>query len=157
MFLIDSSVWIDYLRQHPTQPVIWLEEILDRGYPFGITGVIYQEVLQGADSEASYRRLESYLSTQIFYHPRDLIESHADAARLYFRCRRAGVTLRSTIDCLIAQVALEHDLLIVHNDRDFDLLAGVVPEVRLYSGGLTPQQPDTVHEPAARYGAPGSG
>ncbi len=79
-------------------------------------------------------------------------ESYAEAARLYFRCRRAGVTLRSTIDCLIAQVAVEHDLLIVHHDRDFDLLAGVAPEVRLYCGGLTTSPPDTVHEPAASYG-----
>ena len=41
MFLIDTSVWIDYLRQRQTQPAIWFEEILDRDYPFGITGVIY--------------------------------------------------------------------------------------------------------------------
>ncbi len=156
MFLIDTSVWIDYLRQRPTRPAIWFEEILDRDYPFGLTGVIYQEILQGADSEASYQRLESYLCTQVFYHPRDPVESHAEAARLYFRCRRAGVTLRSTIDCLIAQVALEHDLLIVHNDRDFDFLASVVPEVRLYAGGLAAPQPDTVHEPAVPYDAGGS-
>ena len=145
-------MWIDYLRQRRTQPMAWLEEILDRGYPFGLTSVIYQEILQGADSEASYQRLEDYLSTQVFYHPRDPIASHAEAARLYFRCRRSGVTLRSTIDCLIAQVALENDLLIVHNDRDFELMASVVPEVRLYSGGLGAPQPDMIHEPEARYG-----
>ena len=69
-----------------------------------------------------------------------------------FSCRRAGVTLRSTIDCLIAQVALEHDLIVVHNDRDFDLLSGVVPEVRLYSGGLANPLPESVHEPVAKYG-----
>ncbi len=152
MFLIDTSVWIDYLRQRQTRPASWFEEILDRGYPFGITGVIYQEILQGADSEASYQRLEAYLSTQVFYHPQDPVTSHAEAARLYFRCRRSGVTLRSTIDCLIAQVALENDLLIVHHDRDFDLLAGVVPEVRLYAGGLNAPPPDMIHEPEARYG-----
>ena len=152
MFLVDTSVWIDYLTQRQTRPATWLQQILDRDYPFGITGVIYQEILQGADSETSYRRLQVYLSTQVFYHPRDPVETYAEAARLYFRCRRAGVTLRSTVDCLIAQVAIEHDLLIAHNDRDFELLAGVVPEVRLYSGGLTTPPPDTVHEPAPRYG-----
>ncbi len=152
MFLVDTSVWIDYLRQRQTRPATWLEQILDRDYPFGITGVIYQEILQGADSEASYQRLEAYFSTQVFFHPRDPVASHAEAARLYFRCRRAGVTLRSAVDCLIAQVAVEHDLLILHNDRDFDLLASVVPEVRIYTGGLTAPQPDTVHEPEASYG-----
>ncbi len=152
MFLIDTSVWIDYLRQRQTRPATWLGQILDRDYPFGITGVIYQEILQGADSEASYQRLEAYFSTQVFFHPRDPVASHAEAARLYFRCRRAGLTLRSAVDCLIAQVAVEHDLLILHNDRDFDLLASVVPEVRIYTGGLTAPQPDTVHEPEASYG-----
>ena len=153
MFLIDTSVWIDYLRQRPTRAAGWLEEILDREYPFGITGVIYQEILQGADSRASYQKLAAYLGTQVFYHPRDPVESHAEAAGLYFRCRRAGVTLRSTIDCLIAQVALEHDLIIVHDDRDFELLAGVVPEVRLYHGGLSaPPPPESVHEAGAEYG-----
>ena len=151
MFLVDTSVWIDYLRQRSTQPAIWFEEILERGYPFGLTGVIYQEVLQGADSEASYEKLSDYLSTQVFYHLADPVESHAAAASLYFRCRRAGVTLRSTIDCLIAQVALENDLLILHNDRDFDFLASVVPEVRLYAGGLDTPTADTIHEPVEKY------
>jgi len=151
VFLIDTSAWIDFFRQRPTRPAAWLEQILDRDYPFGITGVIYQEILQGADSEASYRRLEAYLGSQVFYHPRDPVASHAAAAGIYFRCRRAGVTIRSTIDCLIAQVAVEHDLMIVHNDRDFELLAGVVPEVRLYAGGLSAPPPDAVHEPEGRY------
>ncbi len=154
MFLIDTSAWIDYLRKRRTQPALWLEEILERGYPFGITSVIYQEILQGADSEASFERLDEYLSTQVFYQPRDAVDSYAEAARLYFRCRRVGITLRSTIDCLIAQVAIEHDLLLVHGDRDFDFLASVVPELRLYSGSLTaPAVASTIHEPAAPYDA----
>ena len=151
MFLVDTSVWIDYLRQKPTQPAIWFSEILERGYPFGLTGVIYQEILQGADSEASYQRLDDYLSTQVFYHFRDPVISYAEAARLYFLCRRAGVTLRSTVDCLIAQVAIEHELLIVHNDRDFDFLASVVPEVRLYAGSLGGSTAETIHEPSSPY------
>ena len=151
MFLVDTSVWIDYLRKKRSLPATWFTEILDRGYPFGLTGVIYQEVLQGADSEASYRRLDDYLSTQVFYHPRDPVTSHAEAARLYFRCRRAGVTVRSTVDCLIAQVAIEHELLVVHGDRDFDLMASVVPDLRLYSGSLTTPTAETIHEPRARY------
>ena len=68
--------------------MVWFEEILDRDYPFGITGVIYQEILQGADSEASYQRLGDYFGTQVFYHPLDPVVSHAGAAELYFRCRR---------------------------------------------------------------------
>lgn len=152
MFLIDTSVWIDFLRRSRTLPALWLDEILARGYPFGITSDVYQEILQGADSEESLERLETYFGTQVFYEPLDPIESAAAAARLYFRCRRAGVTIRSTLDCRIAQVAIEHDLLLVHDDRDFELMAGVVPELRLYSGALGHTPPTSeVNQPAAVY------
>ena len=151
MFLIDTSVWIGYLRGTRTRPVAWFEEILERDYPFGITSVIYQEVLQGADSEASFERLAEYLSTQRFHEPLDPLASFTEAARLYYRCRRAGVTVRSTIDCLIARVAIEHELLLVHDDRDYELMAGVVPELQLYTGGLAGAPPTDVRESPSVY------
>ncbi len=150
MFLVDTSVWIGYLRRAANPAVAWFEDILDRGYPFGITSVIYQEILQGADSEASFDRLADYLSTQVFYHPLDPEASYQAAARLYVRCRRAGITVRSSVDCLIAQVAMEHDLLLLHDDRDFDRIAGVEPELRLYPGPYRPARGSSeVHEPGA--------
>ncbi len=51
---------------------------------------------------------------------------YARAASIYFTCRRKGITVRSTIDCLIAQIALEHDLFLIHNDSDFDAMAPVI-------------------------------
>jgi predicted nucleic acid-binding protein len=132
MFLVDTSVWVDYLRGREAEPVEKLQGILDAGQPFGITSAIYQEILQGADSEAALDRLDAYFRTQVFYRPADPVASFAAAARLPARCRRAGVTVRSTIDCLIAQVAIEHDLLLLHRDRDFELMAGVLPELKLY-------------------------
>jgi predicted nucleic acid-binding protein len=71
-----------------------------------------------------------YLGSQHFYHPRDPIESYREAALIYFR-RRAGITIRSSVDCLIARVAIEHDLLLLHDDRDFEAMARVVPELTL--------------------------
>ena len=50
---------------------------------------------------------------------------------MYFDCRSAGMTVRSAIDCLIARVAIEHDLLLLHEDRDFEKISGVVPELAL--------------------------
>lgn len=153
MFLVDTSVWIDYLRQNPTEPVVWLREILEFGYPFGITPQIYQEVLQGADSPQSFERLASYLGSQTFYLPGDPVEGAIEAARLYFLSRRKGLTIRSTADCSIAQIAIEHGLLLLHGDRDFDHLQRVAPELRIYRGGLTPRrQPDLIQEPRAPYG-----
>ncbi len=151
MFLIDTSVWIGYLRQSYRQPVQWFEEILERDLPFGLTGAVYQEVLQGADSEASFNKLQEYLGSQRFYGPADPVESYVEAARIYFRCRRAGVTVRSTADCWIAQIAIENGLLLVHDDRDFDFIASVVPELELYEGRLGGGTSSEVHESVASY------
>lgn len=131
MFLVDTSVWIDYFRRARNGPVERFSEILERGIPFGITGIIYQEILQGAASDRALDTLDEVLSTQRFYHPRDPVATFGDAARLYARCRRAGVTVRSTIDCLIAQVAIDNDLALLHNDGDFERIAKLVPELRL--------------------------
>jgi predicted nucleic acid-binding protein len=132
VILVDTSVWIDYLRGDSTSAVEALEGVFRDSVPFAITGVIYQEILQGADSSVSFRKLSEYFSTQRFLHPLDPIHSHAHAAELYRRCRRAGVTIRSTVDCLIAQVALEHDVILLHSDRDYVNMAGVITELRLF-------------------------
>ncbi len=106
-------------------------EISESGQLFGITGVIFQEVLQGAASQAKFDYLTEYLGSQTFYHPQDPVESYKEAARMYFDCRRAGITIRSAIDCLIARIAIEHDLLLLHDDRDFENMAGAIPELSL--------------------------
>jgi|CXWL01.1.fsa_nt_gi predicted nucleic acid-binding protein len=148
MLLVDTSVWIDYLRGGRSDQVGWFEDALEHDYGIGLTAQIYQEVLQGADSEASFARLDEVLSTQTLYEPLDALESHREAARIYFLCRRAGLTIRSTIDCLIARVAIEHDLLLLTSDRDFAHMASVLPELRLYSGPFdrVPGGGSEVHE-----------
>lgn len=153
MFLVDTSVWIGYLRQSYEIPVRWFEEILERDLPFGLTGAIYQEILQGADSEASFEKLRKYLSTQYFYDAADPVDSYLEAARIYYRCRRAGFTVRSTVDCWIAQVAIENDLLLLHDDRDFDFIASVVPELQLYQGHLGERPSQEVHQRGVPYDA----
>lgn len=105
--------------------------MLDRGYPVGLTSVILQEVVQGVSSEREFERVSDYLGSQTFYHPQDPVESYKEAARMYFDCRRAGIIIRSAIDCLIARTAIEHDLLLLHDDRDFENMAGAIPELSL--------------------------
>ena len=131
MYLVDTSVWLDFFRDRSSQAVRRFEEILDRSLPFGITSQIYQEILQGADSPRDFSNLQSYLSTQKFYHPEDPILSYEKAADLYFRCRRQGITIRSTIDCLIAQIAIEQKLHLLHHDRDFTKIAEVVGDLKM--------------------------
>lgn len=131
LYLVDTSVWIDYLEGARTEIAGRFAGILDRGYPFGITSVIYQEVLQGVSSQREFDRLSEYLGTQRFYHPQNPVASYEESARVYFRCRRAGITIRSATDCLIARVAIEHDLILLHDDSDFENMAGAIPELTL--------------------------
>ena len=69
------------------------KSILEQGIPFGITSLIYQEVLQVAKSEKESAGLKKYLSSQLFFHPQDPIESFAKAAGIYFRCRKKDLTI----------------------------------------------------------------
>lgn len=131
MYLVDTSVWLDFFRNRSTPVVTQFEEILEQELPFGISGVIYQEVLQGADSEQDFSQLRTYLQTLKFYYPLDPVASYHRAAEIFFRCRRRGITIRSTIDCLIAQITIDHRLRLLHNDRDFTQIARAIPDLRL--------------------------
>jgi predicted nucleic acid-binding protein len=125
MILVDTSVLIDFLKGNDCKETRKLKKILKQKIPFGITSFIYQEVLQGAKSQQEYSLLKSYLETQHFIHPLHSVETYAQAAKIYCECRRMGITIRSSIDCLIAQIAIEHDLLLLHNDSDFKAIARV--------------------------------
>lgn len=131
MYLVDTSVWIDYFRDIKNKSTTKFAHILDKNLPFGLTGVIYQEILQGAVSEKDFKQLKNYLTTQRFFHPHDEIVTYECAAKLFYLCRRKGVTIRSTIDCLIAQIAIEHNLIILHNDQDYERIQSIVPELLL--------------------------
>ena len=70
MYLVDTSGWIDFLRRTNTKAVRCLFRIIEDQIGFGITGVIYQEVLQGATSAAQFEQLRLYFSTQRFFYPK---------------------------------------------------------------------------------------
>ena len=129
MYLVDTSVWIDYLRDRDGPHVDFLEELLRDPQTVGISQVIYMEVLQGARDMAAYEELQAYFSGQQFHGFRDPAKAHAMAARIYLDCRLQGVTVRSAIDCLIAQCAIESDLILFHHDRDYSRIASVLPEL----------------------------
>ena len=131
MYLVDTSFWIGYLNEKENEAIARFVDVLDLGLPFGITGLVYGETLQGAGTHTDFERLKEYMSTQRFYHLRDPIVGYEEAARLYYRCRRGGVTLRSTVDCLIARVAIEHDVALLHDDSDFVNMGRIVSELKL--------------------------
>jgi predicted nucleic acid-binding protein len=132
MILVDTSVWVDYLRGRATLQVRSLKSLLSADEIVGIAPIILQEILQGADSAARFESWRKYFTDLFCYVPRDPVESHVAAARLYQQCRKAGKTPRSSNDCLIAQIAIENGILLLHNDRDFNIIANVIPELQLY-------------------------
>jgi predicted nucleic acid-binding protein len=131
MVLVDTSVWIDLFRERPSKPASRLRRILDDGDPFALTPMIVQEILQSAADEQEFELLHDYLTTQRMVAPVDLLATHCRAARLYFDCRRRGFAPRSAVDCMIAQVAMEHSLPLLHNNRDFEHIAAVARQLKL--------------------------
>ncbi|MDB5860863.1 MAG: PilT protein-like protein [Ramlibacter sp.] len=132
MLLVDSSVWIDRSLGVETQGTRFVDE-RDGQEEIAVTGIIYQEVLQGARSDRGFEALRDMLSTMVLLEPREL-STYEIAAILFRRARKAGFAVRKPNDCLIAALALEHGALLVHNDRDFVALAQVEPALMIFPG-----------------------
>ena len=125
VILVDSSVLIDFLEGRENSLVSRFIDVLDRGIPFGISPITILEVLQGAATEKDFSTLLDYLESQTVYGLIVGLESYAGAAKIFFDLRRKGMFVRSSMDCLIAQTAIEHGLHLLHSDSDFDRIAQV--------------------------------
>lgn len=121
MVLVDTSVWVEVFRR-PSRIVLEAYVELDE---IATCLPIVQEVLQGFRDETAFRTaceamlafpmVESALTEQVFM----------EAVGLYRTARRHGLTVRSSVDCLIAACALRNDLTVLHRDRDFPALARI--------------------------------
>jgi predicted nucleic acid-binding protein len=121
MTLVDTSIWIEVFRRKGSldlPSVINLDEV--------VTCLpVIQEVLQGFRDEQTFRiARQSMMSFPILDSPLGLVVVE-QAAQLYRAARRAGLTIRSGVDCLIAASAVRHDVEVLHRDRDFPSLARV--------------------------------
>jgi predicted nucleic acid-binding protein len=131
MILVDTSVLIGYFKGQSAAKTLLFSEILERDIPFGISPYTYQELLQGARDEREFEQLREYLSSQTFCFLPDEISVYERASRVFFDLRRHGVTVRGTIDILIALTAIDKGLPLLHNDRDFDAIAKLFPELKI--------------------------
>jgi len=126
MILVDSSVWIDFFKGSNTDPVQILERLLQEEEDLSLSDYILTEVLQGFKKDTDFERARKYFLLFPIY-SLSSPGSYIQAARIYRLCRQRGITIRNTMDCLIAQTALENDLVLLHDDSDFDRLAEVIP------------------------------
>jgi len=137
MTLLDTSVWIQVFRQHnpvDIESVVPFEEVV-------VCLPVIQEILQGVRDEQAFRvARDSLLAIPCVESPLDQ-DVFIEAADLYRRARRAGFTVRSGVDCLIAACAIRNDLMVIHQDRDYSALARVSPlRQRSLAGQRRPRQ-----------------
>ena len=119
MILIDTSAWIEFLRDTGSPICVEVDRLL--GEDIAVCDPVRMEVLAGARDDAHLRQLRGLLAraTVVPTGPAD----YESAAALYRVCRRRGETVRKLIDCLIAAVALREGMAVLHSDADFDAIA----------------------------------
>ena len=118
MVIVDTTVWVDYLKGANTPQAEWLELEMGR-QRLGLTDLILCEVLQGVRGERRFADVcRELLKYEIF--TTGGTELAIAAARNYRALRAKGYTVHRTIDCLIATFCLSNGYSLLHNDRDYD-------------------------------------
>jgi predicted nucleic acid-binding protein len=119
--LVDTSAWVDFLNGHPSPEASATARLIREEADVVTCGVIAAEILQGLRRPGTRAEIEAHLLDMEWLTPREP-ETYLEAARVYRELRSRGITIRSTIDCLIATLAAEHDVLLLSRDRDLRLI-----------------------------------
>lgn len=122
MLMIETSVWIGIFRDRTGKARAALSDLIG-AQDYALSRFTQLELLQGSRDEQEWSLLQDYLVGQNYLELS--LDGWSDAARIYYDLRRKGLTVRSTIDCCIAQTAIYHQAVLVHNDRDFETIAQV--------------------------------
>ena len=124
MIIVDTSVLINLFKGLATPATTKLKELEHSGALIVIPAICCQELLQGAKDEKEWALLNHYLASQELLYPKSEYKTYEFAAKLFYDLRKKGITVRSTIDCLIAQQVIEtkHGKLL-HDDKDFMFIA----------------------------------
>jgi len=119
MILVDSSVWIDQLADRETLQTMLLKQLLQDGQDIGIGDLVMAEVLQGTGRGRTFAVVKAYLGefTPVQVSDHAIAET---AARYYRALRERGITIRKTIDTLIATRCIVDRIPLLYSDRDFD-------------------------------------
>jgi len=122
LILVDSSIWIDFLSPHPSAAGAELRRMIADAEPFALAGVVVTEVLQGLRRDVA--QIEHYLSQWDMLEP-DGYRTYREAAQVFRSARAKGIAV-TTVDALIAAIALENDATLFTLDKDFFRIAGIV-------------------------------
>ena len=118
MVLVDTTVWIDFFASRSSDHVVALENLIRYREDICICGIVLTEVLQGIRKDSEFKKTRNLFRNLLFLpmpYPVFL-----KAAEIYRGLRRKGITIRKSVDCMIASVAIENDIPLLHNDKDFE-------------------------------------
>ncbi len=124
--LIDTSAWIEYLRATGSTAAIEVRQLLSSDTEVVICEPVAMEILSGAVREDSYAKLQRLVDGLPSLKLDDTIDFRS-AAEIFRNARLGGRTIRSVNDCLIAALAIRHDVELVHRDADYDVIADITP------------------------------
>jgi len=117
MILIDTTVWIDFFKASSLHHVVILENLISNREDICICGIIISEVLQGIRKDSEYTKTRELFEELIILPMHN--STFFRSAEIYRALRRKGITIRKPLDCMIASVAIENEIPLLHNDRDF--------------------------------------
>lgn len=118
MILVDTSVWIDFFLENKTTQTGVLELLVSEEQDICTCGIIMAEVLQGVRKDSQYKEIKTYFDDLLFLPMPKKV--YVDSAKLYRSLRKKGITISKPLDCMIASVAISHDIELLHNDSDFE-------------------------------------
>ena len=119
--VVDTSVWIDFFRGKLTEKSKLLSYLIEQGADLAYTGVILTEVLMGFKREEDLKVAKGLFKNLIYLEA--TADTYIQASEIYRKARKHGVTIRSTIDCIIAVIVLQHKSKLLENDKDFIRIA----------------------------------
>ena len=122
MILIDTSVWVDFLRGVNSRQRRMLHRLLEDDEDICITEIILTEILQGIKDDRDYQIIKTYLLEFPICSTKG-VETYLNAACIYRDCRKQGITVRKTVDCIIASICIENGITLLHKDSDYDFIA----------------------------------
>jgi predicted nucleic acid-binding protein len=121
--IVDTSVWIDFFNKKNISPeTIVLKKLIENNKQFYICPVIYQEVLQGIGDNSLFEKIKKILLKHNMADI-DIMEATNKAIDIYKTLRKKGITIRKSIDCLIASYAIIGKMYLLHKDSDFTEIA----------------------------------
>ncbi|MGV3278740.1 PIN domain nuclease [Rickettsiales bacterium LUAb2] len=126
MIIVDTSVWIDFFNGFQSKEQQALQKLIMNNEPVAITGIILTEILQGIKDNSTYDKVKESLLAFPIYNPQGTI-SYVNMADIFRTLRKNGITVRKTVDCLIATVCIENDFSLLHKDNDFTVIAEYIP------------------------------